>query len=482
LTAWLLYAPALNRVFVADQLWYFAERGGDTSLGSGLRHVDYAATRQYWKGDDALFRPALFVWLAVATATFSYHHVWWNVANLALHVLVAWCLLRLLLVIRPSPLAVGVSLVFVAATPAVDLVTWSHLGGYLIAYAAFLAGLRVFVGRLTGETPTWRSDLTYVAAFTLGGLSHELMLWAAILTGTLIAWHSLRRGQRLSLRLTSVIAAPLLIYAVLYAGHLQRVERPEFVSRRDAAGPFSAGAIVQAVGPGLGAVWTWAAETAQPSALRLSTTIYTRAIKTLDASWRSGWRLVDVGLAAAVLIMVALTTSARQLRGLGPLLIVGAGVLWGHAVMIAVGRGPDEFAVSAYYLYLPSLVFAILVYAAIDGSRVTGWMRPGTVIVLGGLLLTHGRATLATTRGIGRVNEAASVYLSSVARFVDTHRHEPDFTFTIPVVALNLDDPIDLFVGYPDNPARPMQTPRVTEILFARYYRAEGARYTYEYR
>ena len=91
-----IYWPAMNRVFVSDQLWYFAEVGGHDSLALGLRHVDYAISRVYWKGDDLLFRPILFTWLAVANRLLSYHHVWWNLANLAIHVGVAVAMLRLL--------------------------------------------------------------------------------------------------------------------------------------------------------------------------------------------------------------------------------------------------------------------------------------------------------------------------------------------------------------------------------------------------
>jgi hypothetical protein len=89
-----IYWPAMNRVFAADQLWYFAEVGGHDSLALGLRHVDYAVSRVYWKGDDLLFRPILFIWLAIAYRVFAYHHVWWNVANLAIHVGVSIALLH----------------------------------------------------------------------------------------------------------------------------------------------------------------------------------------------------------------------------------------------------------------------------------------------------------------------------------------------------------------------------------------------------
>src|SRR6185295_9222622 len=100
--AWAVYSPALNRVFASDQIHYLAELDGRTSLADGLRHYDYAATRRYWKGDDALFRPLLFTWLAVGNRLFSYHHLWWNIANLAIHVLVALVLFRLLIVVGPS--------------------------------------------------------------------------------------------------------------------------------------------------------------------------------------------------------------------------------------------------------------------------------------------------------------------------------------------------------------------------------------------
>src|SRR6476620_3021331 len=71
LAALAVYHPALNRVFTADQVWYFAELNGNTSLLEGLRRIDYAATRQYWKGDESLFRPLLFVWLAVENTLLS---------------------------------------------------------------------------------------------------------------------------------------------------------------------------------------------------------------------------------------------------------------------------------------------------------------------------------------------------------------------------------------------------------------------------
>src|SRR4051794_37007976 len=130
LAAFAVYYPALNRVFTADQVWYFAELHGSTSLLDGLRLVDYAAARQYWKGDESLFRPLLFVWLAVENTVLSYHHVWWNIANLFVHSLVGFFLFRLLLAIQRTWWAFPATLLFVVLKPPLELVVWNHLGGY----------------------------------------------------------------------------------------------------------------------------------------------------------------------------------------------------------------------------------------------------------------------------------------------------------------------------------------------------------------
>ena len=86
-----------------------------------------------WKGDDSLYRPLLFVWLAFANWLFSYHHAWWNAANVGLHGLVVLCLFRLLLTIRSSRFAFGAALLFLVMSPSMELVVWHHLGGYLLA-------------------------------------------------------------------------------------------------------------------------------------------------------------------------------------------------------------------------------------------------------------------------------------------------------------------------------------------------------------
>src|SRR5262245_34961585 len=168
-----VYWPAMNRVFAADQLSYFAEVGNHDSLALGLRHFDYALSRVYWKGDELLFRPILFVWLAIANRLFGYHHIWWNVANVVIHVSVAVALLRLLLAIHPSVLALPAAALFVALEPPMELVLWNHLGGYLLACLFMAIGLRSFVGLSNGSAASCGG---FAAAFTLACLLYEAMV------------------------------------------------------------------------------------------------------------------------------------------------------------------------------------------------------------------------------------------------------------------------------------------------------------------
>ena len=155
----------------------FAELNGRSSLLEGLRHHDYAATRRYWKGDDSLYRPLLFVWLAFANWLFSYHHAWWNAANVVLHGLVVLCLFRLLLTIRSSRFAFGAALLFLVMKPSMELVVWHHLGGYLLACIFLMIGVRAFV-QLTGRqerSPSLSVLVTYALAFTTASLFYEAM-------------------------------------------------------------------------------------------------------------------------------------------------------------------------------------------------------------------------------------------------------------------------------------------------------------------
>lgn len=464
--AWVVYQPAMNRLFAADQVWYFAELDGQTSLSAGLQQWDYGVTRRYWKGDGALFRPLSFAWLAVGNALFSYHHIWWNIANLALHVLVGMCLFWFLRTIRRSPSALLVAFLFVVMKPCFELVLWNHLGGYMLACAFFFVGMRAFVLRLrcSGEPSFW-VNVTYAMAMTSATLCHEAMVPTTLLASATLVWTERSHKPRLAGLLP--LALPILVFAVLYAFHAMRVERPGYANVPGSESIFGFANLIRVIPESVKTVARWLVETSCPSALHLADKPYLRMLKIFRISPES-WR--DLALTVGLLIVWAFTISGKHLKSVFPILIVLATGLFSYVGLICLGRAPEEVDRNAYYLYFVPLFAAPMMYVLVDPERLKPWINQGFTILLAALIFLHTTETSITAADVGRANAAASDYLAAVAKFVDAHRANEHFTFAIENAPESLDPVFTLKEGYPDEPAAPVHHLRATEILFSRYY------------
>ena len=140
-----LYFPTFSRPFQGDQFVYTAELEGKTSLGAGLQQFDYNLTRRYWKGDEILFRPFLFVWLALLNFLFGFRYFYWNAAQIVLHAVVSTCLFILLKRENGMGWALLFSLAVSVSGHLIPLNIETHLGGYLWGFAFFLLALnRIF--------------------------------------------------------------------------------------------------------------------------------------------------------------------------------------------------------------------------------------------------------------------------------------------------------------------------------------------------
>jgi len=466
-----VYSPAMNRVFVADQLWYFAEVGGHDSLTLGLRHVDYALSRVYWKGDDLLFRPVLFVWLAVANRLFAYHHVWWNVANLGLHIGVAIALLRLLLAIHPSLLALPAAALFVVLEPPMELVLWNHLDGYLLACLFLAVGLRAFVRLMNGSTA---SSGAFAAAFTLACLSYEAMVPIAA-AAAVIAVITQRRASRG--RSAALPFAPVSVYAVLYAFHALHAPRLGYVDRADGRAPFdlaNIGGVLDGMRRMLGG---WLRELAMPTALRLWAAPFERFSKTFHIAWAEPSDVLNAIVVLLGLVVLARSVSRARLRNAAPLVLLLMLAVCAYAFIIAFGRSADEVGAITYYSYVFSVMTIPLVYALVDFDRMTPRTQAAAISLVGAFAIVHASGTLANAREVGRANRVASRFLMSVAKFVDAHRSEPQFSFAIEPHSESVDPVIGLLVGYPGDPGARTLSRRVTEILFAPDYTDRDPKY-----
>jgi hypothetical protein len=480
LAAWIVYQPALDRVFVFDQLWYFAELRGSHSFWDGLQHYDYAATRRYWRGDDALFRPLLFAWLALGNALFSYHHVWWNLANLGLHALVSILLYRLLAAIRPSPFALLTALLFVVLEPQVELVVWNHLGGYLLACSFFLIALRRWVRLIDpGARASGRDLAVYAAAFTAACLCHEAMVPIALLAA-ILAGLQIWRADRPRIARLLPLFSPVLTFAVLYVFHVLRVQRLSYVQRPDTHALFDAANLLQAVPASAAAIGRWTMELAVPAALELLPWKLNRFGRAFGFDWSSPLDLFNAGLFAILLLLLAGSITLSRLRHNLPLLALLSGGILAYAGVICLGRPASEVIRTTYYRYFFDLMVLILVYSLVDFERVQARVAPAAAVAIGAFALLHAGGALEVTQTVGRVNQGPSRYLTRISRFVDRHRAEPDFSFAIVTHEPALDPEIRLPEGYPDDPTTPIRTRRMTEILFERYYSEERPKYLFD--
>ncbi len=478
-TAFFVYRPALNRVFLMDQIWYFAELNGSTSLADGLRLYDYAATRQHWKGDDALFRPALFVWLALGNTLFSYHHVAWNVANLALHVLVALALFRLLIAIRPSAAALPVAVLFTVLKPPLELVVWNHLGGYLLACLFLVLGLTAFVRLTTSDgPPANRTVAAFAGSFTIAAFCHEGMVPIALVAAVTTWWMFRRRGVRVNAAQVAALFAPVLLFAVGYGFHVERVARLTYVDRPDAQSLFQSSNVLGVFSRSIDVIGGWIREVALPTVVTFVPIVFERLIKRTAGSWSSKLQIGNALLVTGLIATMVRGFARTEMRRVAPLVVLIVAGLLAYTGIICLGRAQREVLEITYYLYPFSLLVVILAYSLVDTTRLQTSARVAATVILAAFILLHGSQTLKTTREMGRVNQDASAFLQRVSAFVDAHKSEPDFTFAILQHPKGMDPEVALKVGYPDEPGG-IQTKFLTEILFARYYRPEHPKYVF---
>ena len=475
-----IYYPAINRVFVMDQVWYFAELQGDYSLANGLGHYDYGATRRYWKGDEALFRPLLFAWLAVATWLLSYHHIWWNIANLALHAAVGAALYHLLVTIRPSPFALPAALLFVAAKTSVELVVWNHLGGYLIASLLLLIGAAAFVRlvRADGGSNVKTDAALYAVAFGAAALFYEAMVPISLLGALIVCAAGWRRSSRPPLAAMLVLLSPTLSFLGLYFLHAHRVARLAYVDRPDVSGIFDPQNLAAAVPASLEIIGRWAIHVALPAALQFETPPFARLSQHFVWMWDSPLHLLN-GLAVAVMAGTILWTLSRRhvARTLPPVAFFGSAIL-AMTGIICLGRPKAEVVAIAYYVYPFGLLAVPLAYAVIDLDRLrTRAMMRAFSLALAILIGIHAVGAAELARQVGRINDAPSSHLRRISAFVDAHRAEADFSFAVEEAPEVLDPEILLLEGYPDDPSAPRHVRRLTAILFAGYYDERDPKY-----
>ncbi len=465
----LVYYRALNRVFAADQLCYLAELNGSESLWDGLRHYDYGVTRHYWKGDEALYRPLLFVWLAVNHWLFGSNYFWWNVVNLGLHLAVVFSLYALLRTLQASPVAGLFTLLFAVLASQFDLVAWNHLGGYLAGFVCFLLALiaaqRLLDAPQSSKTP-WL--VLFTLFMTAACLFYEVLVVMSAFVALYLWYAEFRRVEGFRWRVALASVLPGLIFTGLYIVHVLHCPRPLYVDHLK-QGDHAALLVVRQA---LEQIWNWLKQVACPWDYSYVTYPFARSkLEQISTSGTSSLMVWAVAAGCLVLLVGLCRTFHRaHLFRRIPLVLTLLATVVAYATVIGIGRR-GMYANNPYYTYFFSLILVILLYALPDWSSKRVYWFP-VICGLGVFVFVNAYFTYSASVSVAVANHLSDRYFTSLRHFIAEHRQEPGFSFVARDFAPppnQLDATVGLLHGYPDTATVLTNLP-ASAVFFPRYY------------
>jgi hypothetical protein len=291
---------------------------------------------------------------------------------------------------------------------------------------------------------------------------------------------TLRRSHQAFPRgLMLMLWLPLIVYAAAYLVHCQRADRFSYVNNPNFQSIFEGGHLLDTPFNVLLMLFFWSIQTVLPSLL------HTRAgdggVLTTTLDWYGQPRLgmINAAVVAYWTTAFAGACSWRHLSQRLPLLGALLAMIVCYATIQSLGRPTS--ALLSYYLYFFCLVSVLLVYAALDFGRLVSSRKAFAVAALVALVLVNATLTHRFTTLVDLVNLRSAKYHADIRAFIAQHKHEPDFTFAIRGQPADADPQVQLKEGYADDATAPVRTNHVSEILYARYYRAERPKYTLDW-
>jgi hypothetical protein len=473
---WLAYAPSMKQSPRADQWCYLLDTHDCDNFWDLLRaSYSYSRTRKMFPMDTELYRPVLFILLAVEKYCLENNFDAIQSVGIVLHCVNIALFLGLLVRLQrllgrpgqqsplPRWLPHGLTCFFALNNCVPELVLWSHLHGYLLFVTIVLGSLHCLVEVLLDpELAPGRQRRLLVTAWGLILLSvftYEMGQFYAIAVALVLG--AVRLQQRRFTPALGLFGAFLAI-ALIYQGvnGLDKAAHagsftPETVKKRLLERVFSRDSgrhasrflkfnLVQpwfpsTVAPFVG--WghrlyikekSWSERAAShPRALFLLSCLI--GAIAAGAALRGGWEVLRRGCFRVRLTMLLL----------GVLFLI-------YAAMIVTGRmnffprNKQVLAWNSYYTYM-ALLFALVplflgwLQAASAGQSVSAFGRLSRLafgilgaglFVLGGMGGFSIRAAAWDCRKVCRDYYVANQRLGA---FVAAHRHEPDFSFTVAV-------------------------------------------------
>lgn len=443
-----VFAPSLSLpIRDGDQIGYFSERNGSTSVKDGLKLMDYGLTRKYAKGDEILFRPLQFAWLAFETKLFSYHAPRWNLAHVALHLLVFFLIFGLFYTIQPSLFAFIFSALLAVFPSSTSLPLNHHLGGYLLGQGLYLAGLILFYSMALGKRP-WSFPLllTYAGFTSLACFFYELVVPFSLLP----FFYYLFSSKDKSLSKLFLLMAPAVLYVAFYLARDFSATNRLFYADEWASGSLLQGRTLS----------SFARYAYQMTADMVGYVVLTpRWQKILFAAFF---------MASLFPALFSRTHSSPWLLRLFPLAVLTLYIIFLSFMRSGVFRD--------YYTYLFYLLAALFLYGFLDFSKLNSMRGALFAAVLVVLTLLNFSDRCRELFLEAHSYKPMENYFNRLVSFMETHRGQPGFSFAVQNPNPEYDPIYELKPGYPDG-LEPVELKSVSEILFAPFFKKENPRF-----
>lgn len=404
ISSWFLYEPAFHQGPRSDQIIFLQtinQAGSPAekmSAALGYQRLDMNA-------DTILFRPFTFGYLGGLQAIFGNQFYYHQLGSFFLHLLVSGLLtLWLLSWCQEGYLAGMFGAFFCLNLAAIEMVTWTHVGGYLLFCVFFIVSLFALRRKAWGIA---------AAALSASALFHECGLAFLLLTTA----YSLLRGR---LGRAYFLVSTILVLGWNLLDYLARIG-----GRLPMIPVTSAGKGAWSVAGE--ALHFWLRQIFVPTTLRVVPALRTE-ISFSDYELGFLGTVGIVSLAFAVLCLPAWFEWRKWERwrwgftgGLAAVSFVALMVL-GRLVP----RGLSQLYVNTYYAYF-LLLFLLIALAPILKAK-------GPVIIIAPVVLLcfqHAWSIQTAIRPLQRFFHEQSQLLGKVEQLVGEHGGEKDFTFSI---------------------------------------------------
>ena len=448
-----VHAPGLTAEPQWDLTQYFVERQAWPTFGEALHRLDYSLARQYWKGDEGQFRPLLILLLATEYQFFGVDMRWWRAASIAMHLLVAFFLFRLLRSRLPFPIALALSTLFGVMFASVGLVHNSWVGGYLAGCVLVLAALRPGLDELGRENvSSARPWMPYVVLMTLAGFFFEVFVAFSLILAVCFWVLLSRRGLKVPAWLGVLWMVPVLIFAVLYLPRIAIAPRFFFVHDLPDSNVLSRQHLMNYLLRLAEYFFRWGVAVVVPTVRPFFPILFEEHVPPRLLA-RVGL-LINLGLVGGIAAMLWRFTRHGRLSIDATMRLVVLGcLLVGYVAVVRFGRA----ATDETHRYIFALIAVAMLGALCELPGLATRAKATMVGLLAGLALLNAHIAVGLTTHIGRDGAEYVRYLASIEEFVQEHKNEPGFSFHIETDSDFMRE-VMLLEGYPDQPTRVTET------------------------